>query len=92
MPFLTITDRMYVEKVRLEAIEICLEMKFGDEGLKLMPELRELHDHELLGKILKAIVPAASPEDLRRLWTRKRRSKKAGRARSPSRSTRPPGV
>ena len=53
---------------------------FGDEGLKLMPELRELHDHVLLGKILHAIETAATPDDLRRVWTRKRRSKKTGRA------------
>ena len=76
MSFLTITDRMYAEKVRLEGIEICLKWKFGDEGLKLMPELRELRDHVLLGKILKAVEPAASPDALRRLWTRKRRSKR----------------
>ena len=61
--------------------------QFGAEGLKLMPELRELQDHELLDAVLDAIPGAASPEELRRLWTRKRRSKKTSRARS--RSARP---
>ena len=60
----------------LKGIETCLELKFGAEGLKLMPELRELHDHELLDAVLRAIPVAASPDELRRVWTRKRRSKK----------------
>ena len=60
----------------LKGIEACLKLKFGAEGLELMPELREIQDHELLGKILDAIETAASPDELRRVWTRKRRSKK----------------
>jgi hypothetical protein len=80
MPFITILERIFREQALLEGIEACLEMKFGDEGLKLMPELREIHDHVLLGKILQSIRTAASPDDLRRLWTRKRRSKKTGQA------------
>ncbi len=92
MPFLTITDRMYAEKVLLQGIEIALQLKFGDEGLKLSPELRELHDHELLSAVLNAIPTAASPEELRRLWTRKRQSKKTSQARSPGSSTRPRGA
>ena len=52
-------------------------MKFGAEGQELMPELRQIRDHVLLGKILDRIKTAASPDDLRRFWTRKRRPKKA---------------
>jgi hypothetical protein len=92
MPFITIAERVGMEKGLLRGIEECLQLKFGDEGLKLMPELRELQDHELLQAVLGAIRTAASPEDLRRLWTRKRRSKKTGRARSPSSSTRQRGA
>ncbi len=80
MPFITIAERVGMEKGLLEGIEACLRMKFGAEGLDLMPELREIQDHVLLRKILHAIETAASPDDLRRLWTRNRRSKKAGRA------------
>ncbi len=76
MPFITITERMALEKGLLRGLESCLKLKFGDEGLKLMPELREIQDHELLD----AIQGAASPDDLRRVWTRKRRSKKTGQA------------
>jgi hypothetical protein len=80
MPFIDILERMAMAQGLLRGIEVCLQLKFGDEGLKLMPELRELHDHVLLGKILHAIETAATPDDLRRVWTRKRRSKKTGRA------------
>ena len=80
MPFMTIFERVALEKGLLEGIEACLKLKFGAEGLELMPELRELQDHELLGAVLDAIPAAASPDELRRVWTRKRRSKKKGRA------------
>lgn len=80
MPFITIVERIGIQKGLLQGIEACLKMKFGDEGLKLMPELREIHDHELLEAVLEAIEPAASPDALRRMWTRKRRLKKKGPA------------
>ena len=80
MPFITIAERVGMEKGLLKGIEECLELKFGDEGLKLMPELREIQDHELLDAVLGAIKKASTPDDLRRLWTRKRRARKKGRA------------
>jgi len=80
MPFMTIFERVGMEKGLLRGIESCLKLKFGDEGLKLMPELREIQDHELLDAVLDAIETAASPDELRRIWTRKRRSKKTGQA------------
>jgi hypothetical protein len=63
----------------LRGLEACLKLKFGAEDLELMPELREIQDPVLLGKILDAIKTAASPENLRRVWARGRRSKKRGR-------------
>jgi len=80
MPFMTIFERVGLEKGLLQGIEVCLKLKFGAEGLELMPELREIQDHELLGAVLDAIPAAASPEELRRVWKRGRRSKKRGRA------------
>ena len=80
MPFIDIFERVGMEKGLLQGLEVSLKLKYGDEGLKLMPELREIQDHELLSRILNAIETAASPDDLRRVWTRKRRSKKTGRA------------
>src|SRR5258707_1514673 len=55
MPFMTIFERVAMEKGLLQGIEACLKLKFGAEGLELMPELREIQDHELLGVVLDAI-------------------------------------
>ena len=37
-----------MEKGLLRGIEACLKVKFGAEGLELMPELRQIRDHALL--------------------------------------------
>jgi hypothetical protein len=77
MRFMNVFERDAMAKGLLEGIEVALDMKFGAEGLELMPELREIHDHELLRKVLGRIKTADSPAALRRYWTRKRRPKKA---------------
>ena len=48
MPFIDFVERRGLEKGLLEGIEVVLKMKFGDEGLALMPELHEIQDYELL--------------------------------------------
>jgi hypothetical protein len=60
----------------LLGIEACLRVKFGAEGLELMPEIHEIWDNEVLDKVLDRIVTADSPAALRRYWTRIRRRKK----------------
>jgi hypothetical protein len=75
MPFIDLWERMAIEKALLEGIEPLLDVKFGVEGLALMPEIREIRDHVLLRKILKRIRTASSPAEVRRVWTRKPRPK-----------------
>ncbi len=79
VPFVDIIERKGIEKGKaeglLEGIEVVLKMKFGAAGLELMPEIREIHDHVLLGKILTRIETAATPDTLRPIWTRKQRPK-----------------
>jgi hypothetical protein len=77
MPFVSIAERMGRVGGLLDGIESCLKVKFGAAGLELMPELREIRDHELLRKVLKRIETAESPEAVRRVWTRKPRPKPA---------------
>jgi hypothetical protein len=81
MPFVDIAERKGMEKGMkeglLEGIEVALDVKFGAEGLTLMPELREIRDHVLLRKVVAKIKTATSPDDLRRVWTRKRPPKAA---------------
>ncbi len=75
MPFIDIAERVGIENALLRGIEACLRMKFGAKGEELMPELRAIQDHEVLDKVLARIETADSPDELRRVWTRKRRSK-----------------
>jgi hypothetical protein len=77
MRFISIAERMTMVKGLLRGIEVALDLKFGAEGLELMPELRQIRDDALLEKVLARLKTAASPEDLRRIWTRKRRPKAA---------------
>jgi hypothetical protein len=75
MPFIDGFERRGLEKGLLLGIAAALRIKFGAECLKLMPEIREIRDHEVLDTILSRIRTTASPNDLLRVWTRKRRSK-----------------
>jgi tetrahydromethanopterin S-methyltransferase subunit F len=52
-----------------KGIEVALELKFGEAGLGLMPEIRAIEDEAKLETVLRAVHTAAGPEDLRRLWT-----------------------
>jgi hypothetical protein len=51
----------------LEGMEVSLRIKFGEEGLQLLPQLRQLDDNDKLLAILKAIPTAKSLDDLRGL-------------------------
>jgi hypothetical protein len=70
-------ERFGYRKGLLLGIEACLNIKLGAACLELMPELHEIWDNQVLDKILDRIETADSPADLRRVWTRKRRPKKA---------------
>ena len=68
MPFVTTPERVGIRKGLREGIQEMLEFRFGEEGLRLMPEIRNIHDEEQLETVLKAIKTVASPDDLRPLW------------------------
>jgi hypothetical protein len=67
-PFLTTPECLGLEKGLLKGIEVSLAIRFGEEGLKLMPEIRELPDHEVMQTVLEAIPNVHTPEELRRIW------------------------
>src|SRR5262249_29518697 len=71
MPFITAPERIGMEKGLLKGIEVSLKIKFGAAGLELMPEIRELQDHEVLDAVLEAIETVASPDELRKVWAPK---------------------
>jgi hypothetical protein len=77
MPYMSTLDRIAMKQGLLRGIEVALDLKFGATGLELMPELRQIQNHVLLDKILARIKTADSPDDLRRVWTRRRRPRAA---------------
>jgi len=68
MPFITSFERVGHCRGMRKGIESLLRVRFGDEGLKLMPEIREIHEEERLETILQALETAANPDEVRRLW------------------------
>ena len=68
MPFVTTPERVGIRKGLRRGIEVLLKLRFGNEGLKLMPEIQEIHEEEKLDAILKAVGTAVDLEAVRRLW------------------------
>ncbi|MDB9460323.1 hypothetical protein PN473_18205 [Dolichospermum circinale CS-545/17] len=52
-------------QARLSSIEMLLEVKFGYEGLRLMPKISGITDFEQLGKIYLSIIAVATLEEVR---------------------------
>jgi hypothetical protein len=69
MPYITSIERLGVRRGMCRGIEALLHVRFGAEGLKLMPEIREIHEEEKLEAILQALEAGASLEDVRRIWS-----------------------
>ena len=69
MPLITTPERVGHCRGLRRAIELLLKGRFGEEGLKLMPEIREIDDDEKLEAILTAVGTANNLDELRRLWS-----------------------
>jgi hypothetical protein len=68
MPFITTPEWYGHCKGLRQGIEAVLRIRFGDQGLRLMPEIQGVYEQEKLEAILKALETAASPDEVRRLW------------------------
>ena len=68
MPFVTSIERLARREGMCEGIETVLKIRFGDEGLQLMPAIHEIHEEEKLRAILKTLETDASLDEVRRLW------------------------
>ncbi len=55
-------------KGMVEGIALVLELKFGEEGLSLLPEIRQLHDLSLLKKLYDALRTAHTLDDVRQVY------------------------
>ena len=71
MPYVTSIERLGHRRGLRAGIESVLRIRFGQEGLKLMPELEEVHEEEVLLAILRALETANSPDEVRHLWAPK---------------------
>ncbi len=69
MPYVTSIERLALRRGMCRGIETVLRIRFGDEGLKLMPEIREIYEEEKLEGILTALETATSLEEVRRHWS-----------------------
>lgn len=52
----------------LDAIQLGLRLRFGSEGMRLMPEIYGIQDLAILRTIYSSIETAKSPDDLRRIY------------------------
>jgi predicted DNA-binding ribbon-helix-helix protein len=69
MPFITSIERIAHQRGLRKGIESVLRVRFGPDGLKLMPEIEGILDEHQLQEILTALESASSPDDVRRLWS-----------------------
>jgi hypothetical protein len=67
MPYVTSIERLARREGMCRGIESMLRRLFKEEGLELMPEIREIHEEEKLEAILKALETADSVDEVRRI-------------------------
>ncbi len=68
MPYVTSIERVGIRKALRKGIQSLLKVRFGDEGLKLMPEIESVYDADQLEAILQALETAQTPDEVRRIW------------------------
>ena len=49
-------------------MEVALDIKFGESGLSLLPEIKQIEELKLLEKIVQSIKETNSPEELRKIY------------------------
>jgi hypothetical protein len=60
--------RQGIQQQILEGIQLGLELKFGTEGLQLVPEIRKIQDLNVLKAIHEGLKSANRPEELQCLY------------------------
>ncbi len=66
MPFISTPERVGIRRGIRQAIEGLMRLRFGDEGLSLMPQLDANYDADMLLGIHQAIAAAANMDEVRR--------------------------
>ncbi len=72
MTYLSYAERMGLEEGLREGllpgIELALKLKFGQAGVVLMPEIRQIEDVALLQAVQSSIEFAATPDAVRAIY------------------------
>jgi hypothetical protein len=66
VPFITTPERMGIRAGLMQAIEDALRIKFGEEGVRLVPEITALEDAEKYRSVNRAILKATTLDEVRR--------------------------
>jgi hypothetical protein len=66
MPFITTPERIGIKTGWMQAIEDVLRIKFGEEGVSLVPEITALEDVEKYRSVNRAILKATTLDEVRR--------------------------
>jgi hypothetical protein len=69
MPFVTTPERVGRREGMRIGIRSLLKVKFGDEGLQMMPEIENIHYEDQLQAVLDTLETAKTLDEVRRLWT-----------------------
>ncbi|WP_455390369.1 hypothetical protein [Oscillatoria salina] len=65
-----VEERQLRREGLISGISLGLELKFGNDGLALMPEILGIENVELLEEILAAVKTVNSPDELRQIYQR----------------------
>ncbi|MCC5623058.1 hypothetical protein [Nostoc sp. CHAB 5715] len=72
MPYITSVETRAIEQGKreglIESLEVCLELKYGSEGLTILPEIIEIQNVEILRAILTSIKTVNNLEELRQIY------------------------
>ena len=72
MPYITSVERIGIQKGMreglIEGISVGLRLKFGEEGLSLLPEISEIQDVEQLRAILAGLAEVNALSELRSIY------------------------
>jgi hypothetical protein len=58
-----------IQQEILNSIELGLELKFGVEGLRLLPEIRKIKDTDVLRAIREGLKVVTTLDELRRIYS-----------------------
>jgi creatinine amidohydrolase len=87
-PFITTAQRIRYEdglvEGLLQSIEVGLELKLGEPGLALLPEIREISNSQQLQALLEGLKTAQTPDDVRAIYRTQRRKRAAARQTTPN--------